>query len=102
MGYKVKLLPVVHADLRKAKKRYQEKSQTLGQEFKSEVEKEIDYISEYPDHYQLKYKEFRQALVTRFPYAIFYLVEEEQKRIVIFGVLQASRNPEIIRRRIKK
>ncbi len=54
------------------------KSETLGQEFKAEVEKEIDYIGEYPDHYQLKYKELRQSLVTRFPYANFYLVEEEQ------------------------
>lgn len=62
MGYKVKLLPVVHADLRKVKKWCHEKSQTLGQEFKAEVEKDVDYISEYPDHYQLKYKELRQAL----------------------------------------
>lgn len=102
MSYKIKLLPIVHTDLRKAKKWYHEKSETLAQEFKTEVNKEIDYIGEYPEHYQRKYKELRQSLVTRFPYAIFYLVEEEQKRIVVFGVLHTSRNPEIIRRRIKK
>ena len=102
MGYKIKLLPIVHIDLQKAKKWYHEKSETLAQEFKTEVNKEIDYIGEYPEHYQLKYKELRQSLVTRFPYAIFYLVEEEQKRIVVFGVLHTSRNPEIIRKRIKK
>lgn len=102
MSYKIKLLPIVHTDLRKAKKWYHEKSETLAQEFKTEVNKEIDYIGEYPEHYQRKYKELRQSLVTRFPYAIFYLVEEEQKRIVVFGVLHTSRNPEIVRRRIKK
>lgn len=102
MSYKIKLLPIVHTDLRKAKKWYHEKSETLAQEFKTEVNKEIDYIGEYPEHYQRKYKELRQSLVTRFPYAIFYLVEEEQKRIVVFGVLHTSRNPEIIRGRIKK
>jgi len=57
MSYKIKLLPIVHTDLRKAKKWYHEKSETLAQEFKIEVNKEIDYIGEYPEHYQRKYKE---------------------------------------------
>lgn len=101
MSYKIKLLPIVHTDLRKAKKWYHEKNETLATEFKEEVNKEIDYIGKYPEHYQRKYKELRQSLVTRFPYAIFYLVEEEQKRIVIFGILHTSRNPEIARNRTK-
>lgn len=102
MSYEIKLLPIVHTDLRKAKEWYHQKSETLTKEFKTEVNKEIDYIGEYPEHYQLKYKELRQSLVTRFPYAIFYLVEEEQKRIIVIGVLHTRRNPEIIRKRMKK
>lgn len=102
MSYNIKLLPIVHTDLRKAKKWYHDKNETLSKEFKIEVNKEIDYIGEYPDHYQLKYKELRQSLVARFPYAVFYLVEEEQKRIIIFGVLHTSRDPEIVRKRISK
>ncbi len=102
MGYTIKLLPIVHDDLRKTKKWYQEKNETLAKEFKIEVNKEIDYIGEYPEHYQQKYKELRQSLVTRFPYAIFYMVEEEKKQVVVFGVLHTRRNPEIARRRIKK
>ena len=86
MSYKVKLLPIAHTDLRKAKKSYQDKNELLAEEFKLEVNKEIDYIAKYPEHYQQKYKELRQSLVTRFPYAIFYLIEEEQKRIIIVGV----------------
>lgn len=102
MRYTIKLLPFVYTDLRKAKKWYQDKSEALAQEFKTEVDKEVDYIGEFPKHYQLKYKELRQSLVTRFPYAIFYLVEEKQKRIIVFGVLHTSRDPEIIRKRITK
>jgi len=100
MGYQITLLPVAQSDLQKAKKWYHEKSEALAQEFKAEVNKEIDYIGEFPEHYQVKYKELRQSLVTRFPFAIFYLVEEEKKRIVVFGVLHTSRNPEIVRKRI--
>jgi hypothetical protein len=44
ISYKIKLLPIVHTDLQKAKKWYREKSETLAQEFKTEVNKEIDYI----------------------------------------------------------
>lgn len=102
MSYNIKVLPAVHTDLRNAKKWYHDKSELLAQEFKEEVDKEINYIGHYPEHYQLKYKELRQSLVTRFPYAIFYLVEEEIKRIIVFGVLHTSRNPEIIRKRIKR
>ncbi|MDT8415453.1 MAG: type II toxin-antitoxin system RelE/ParE family toxin [Flavobacteriaceae bacterium] len=101
MPYKIKLLPIVHRDLLKAKKWYQEKSEILAQEFKAEVNKEIDYIGQYPEHYQRKHKELRQSLVTRFPYAIFYLVDKEQKQIIVFGVLHTSRNPEIVRKRTR-
>ncbi len=99
MGYKVELLSIVRKDLREAKNWYNEKSKELAQEFKATVNKEIDYIGEYPEHYQRKYKELRQSLVTRFPYAIFYLVKEDQKRVIIFGLLHTSRNPEIVRKR---
>jgi len=54
MSYKIKLLPIVHTDLRKAKKWYHDKNETLAKEFKIEVNKEIDYIGEYPENYQLK------------------------------------------------
>lgn len=100
MSYQIKLLPMALKDLKEAKKWYADKSEKIAVEFKQEVNKEIDYINQYPEHYQLRYKELRQSLVTRFPYAIFYLVEEEQKRIVIFGILHTSRNPEIARKRI--
>ncbi len=101
MGYTIKLLPVVHKDLRAAKKWNNDQKAELGEEFKSEVNKEIDYIGEFPEHYQRKYKELRQSLANRFPYAIFYLVEEEKKQVVIFGVLHTSRDPETIRKRRK-
>ncbi|MDO6761080.1 type II toxin-antitoxin system RelE/ParE family toxin [Tamlana sp. 2_MG-2023] len=102
MPYKVKFLPAAQVDLRKAKKWYSDKSSELAEAFKTEVNKEIDYIAEYPQHYQCKYKEFRQSLVTRFPYAIFYLFEKEKERVIVFGVLHSRRSPEIVRKRVNK
>ena len=101
MGYKIRLLPVAQQDLQAAKKWYNDQKANLGEEFKLQVNQEIDYIGEFPEHYQRKYKELRQSLVKRFPYAIFYLVEEEKEQVVIFGVLHTSRDPEMIRKRRK-
>lgn len=62
MTYKVKLLPIVYTDLQKAKTWYQNKSNNLGDEFKTELNKEIHYIANFPEHYQRKYKELRHHL----------------------------------------
>jgi plasmid stabilization system protein ParE len=99
MSYTVKLLPKAYQDLRKAKKWYNDQKDYLGEEFKTEVNKEINYIGQFPEHYQRHYKELRQSLIKRFPYAVFYLVEEEKKRVVVVGILHTSRDPENIRKR---
>ena len=102
MSYQIKILPDAFKDLKAAKKWYNKQRENLGEEFKTEVDKEIAYIGKNPEHYQRKYKELRQSLVTRFPYVIFYLVEESEKKVIIFGVLHTRRNPELVRRRTEK
>lgn len=99
MTYKIKLLPIARKDLQDAKSWYNNRKENLGEEFKLEVNNEMDYIGEFPLHYQSTYKELRQARVKRFPYSIFYLIEEEKQQIVIVGVLHTSRNPDTILKR---
>lgn len=99
--YKVKLLPITRTDLQKAKKWYNHQLSELGEEFKQEINKEIDYISTYPLHYQTKYKEVRVSYTTRFSHGIFYFIEEDKKQIVIIGVLHTKRDPNIIQQRIR-
>jgi toxin ParE1/3/4 len=101
MSYKIRLLPIAQKDLQAAKGYFNDIKENLGEEFKLEVNKEIDYIGEFPLHYQPKYKEIRQALVRRFPYSIFYLIEEEKKEILIVGVLHAKQNPDTVMKRNK-
>lgn len=99
--YRVILLPKVLEDLKEAKKWYATINPTLAKDFKIQVNKEIDCIAEFPEHYQRRYKELRQSLVARFPYSIFYLVQDDQKQLVVFAVLHFRRNPELARKRIK-
>jgi toxin ParE1/3/4 len=101
MDYTVKLLPVAYKDLITAKNWYNEQRDGLGEEFKIEINKEIDYLSQNPNHYQQKYKELRQSLVVRFPYAIYYFKDDNLNQIIIFGVLHTKRNPKTIEKRLR-
>lgn len=102
MKYKLKLLPIVYQDLRKAKKWYLEINTALGEEFKLKVNKELDYIKKNPKHYQKKYKQLRQAIVARFPYTVYYLIEEELKIVVVIGVLAQKQSFDRIKKRLKE
>ncbi|MDX1753701.1 MAG: type II toxin-antitoxin system RelE/ParE family toxin [Salinimicrobium sediminis] len=102
MKYSVKLLPIVDYDFTTAKKWYNDQKKGLGEEFKLEVIKEISYISTSPLHYQCKYRNLRQGLVNRFPFSIFYTVEEDKMEIIIFGILHNSRDPETVEKRNKE
>lgn len=44
MSFAIRLLPAVHKDLRVDKKWYNDQKADLGEEFKAEVNKEIDFI----------------------------------------------------------
>ena len=102
MEYKLKLLPIVYQDLRKTKKWYLGINTALGEDFKLKVNEELDYIKQYPRHYQKRHKELRQAIVARFPYTVYYLIEEELKIVVVIGVLAQKQSFDRIKRRLKK
>ena len=101
MKYKLKLLPVVYQDLREAKKWYLEINKKLGEDFKLEVSVEFDYIKQYPKQYQKRHGELRQTIVARFPYTVYYLIEEELKTVVIVGVLAQKQSLDRITKRLK-
>jgi toxin ParE1/3/4 len=102
MKYKLKLLPVVYQDLRKAKKWYLRINTELGEDFKLKVNEEFNYIKQFPKHYQKKYEELRQAIVTRFPCTVYNLIEEDLKLVVVIGVLAQKQSFDKIKKRLKK
>lgn len=99
MGSKVKLLPVAHKDLQKARNWYNNQKEHLGDDLKFEIAEQINYISKFPRHFQKVHKDLRQANVKRFPYSIFYLFQEKANLIIIVGIFHNSRDPEIIQQR---
>ena len=68
--------------------------------FKEKINQEFEYINQFPKHYQKKHNEIRQAFVTRFPYTIYYIIEEKLKTILVIGVLAQKQSFEKIKRRL--
>lgn len=75
---------------------YEQQRPQLGSEFLLSVEAALHLIGTSPHLFQTRYKNIRIALTARFPYGIFYFIEEN--RIVVIAVFHLSRNPKLWRK----
>ena len=72
---------------------YEGQAQGLGEQFLSAVNSAFDAIERYPEIFARVHGEVRRALVSRFPYAVFYRVES--RRVVVLTVLHTARDPKL-------
>ena len=84
-------------DLAEAIDDFRDISPQLVTRFGVELERVYDCVLEYPQIYPVVYKNFRRGLLRRFPYSVFYIVEESV--IVIMGVVHQSRDESTWKRR---
>ncbi|MCC6536841.1 MAG: type II toxin-antitoxin system RelE/ParE family toxin [Bryobacterales bacterium] len=63
-----------------------------GRRFRLAVDALVDRISHSPRQFPVVYKSVRRALVRRFPYALFFLVEENGA-ILVIACFHCSRDP---------
>lgn len=92
------LTPEAEADLDSAFGWYEEQVAGLGGEFLATVEAHLARIESNPRQYQELYRGVRRAVMKRFPYAIFYLVEPPAA--IILAVEHQARDPEHWKRRL--
>ncbi len=67
MSYKIKLLPEARLDIRDSINWYNEQKTGLGKLFYRAVKSRLAYIENNPLHYQVSYRNVRNALVNKFP-----------------------------------
>ena len=89
--------PEAERDLAEAHGWYESKIPGLGSDFLLCVDATLYSLQRTPEIYPIVHKNVRRALIRRFPYGVFYLVEKD--RIVIIGVLHARRDPRTWRHR---
>ena len=97
MTYALRFFPDVEEDALAGHAWYQEKAAGLGEEFLRMFYACASEIPRSPRRYRRVYREFRRCLLRRFPYAIYFRIEESQ--IVVFGLFHCARDPRSIRAR---
>jgi plasmid stabilization system protein ParE len=97
MTVEVRLRPEAERDLVDAATWYEERRPGLGRQFLEEARAVLSFISETPLAYHVVHRRARRALMRRFPFGIFYLIEPDQ--VVVIGILHGSRDPNSWKRR---
>ena len=70
---------------------YQDRREGLGREFSVAVEQQLGRISLSPNQFACVKGDVRRAVLLRFPYSIYFIVEDD--RIVVLAIFHARRAP---------
>ena len=79
------------AELIEAQDWYEGEASGLGRRFRQAIEVLVDRMSENPRQFPVVFKNVRRALLRRFPYSLFFLVEDET--VLVIACFHASRDP---------
>jgi plasmid stabilization system protein ParE len=94
----IRLLETARDDLRTAWLFYERQRPGLGDRFLDAIEADVQALTLYAGiHLQLD--EFYRMLIKRFPFAVYYLIEEST--IDIYAILDCRRDPISIRARME-
>ncbi|HXQ27925.1 MAG TPA: type II toxin-antitoxin system RelE/ParE family toxin [Gemmatimonadales bacterium] len=91
MQPRLSLEPEAEADLSEAFSWYEDQHPGLGSEFLAEVARVLELIEQAPGRYPIIRGQMRRALVRRFPYAIFYVIDPDL--IAVTAVMHGRRDP---------
>ena len=91
MSYSLSIRKEAEADISEAFEYYESCRKNLGADFILCIEESITRIEKKPRQYKIIHKTVYRALVRKFPFGIYYVLDNE--KIIILGVLHARKNP---------
>jgi toxin ParE1/3/4 len=91
MKYEMIIRPEAEAELAEAFDWYEEQLRGLGSEFLISVDATVHAIVRNPLQFPKIHRDVRRALLHRFPYGVFFLVDDS--RIIVIAFFHAKRNP---------
>ena len=97
MTARVEVTPEADADITEAYSWYRGRGLGLGEEFLRSLDACLDEVARFPDSNPVVHHSLRRALIRRFPYCVFYLVQ--LNRVVVIGLFHARRDPGVWQRR---
>ena len=91
MSYTLLIRPEAELDIQDAYQYYEEGEQGLGSEFVRAIDACFSQIGRNPLAYPLVHRQIRRALIRKFPYGIFYIVENS--KIIVIACFHSKRDP---------
>ncbi len=98
--FKLILKPLAEIDIKEAAIWYDFQREGLGEELLLALEAKFIEIQRNPHQFRIIYQNVRRAFSSRFPYGIFYIIEESN--LYIIAVVHTSRNPSHWKKRSSK
>ena len=89
--FTVILTPAARAELIDAQDWYEAESPGLGRRFRQAIDVLVERMSANPRQFPVVFKNVRRALVRRFPYALFFVVEDQT--LLVIACFHSSRDP---------
>ena len=93
--YRIKIDPEALYDIRIITLWYDTQKIGLGNRFQNTVLKQIEYLSENPQVFAIRYKEIRCMLVKKFPYMVHFYLNTKSSTIEVLAVIGTDRNPKV-------
>jgi plasmid stabilization system protein ParE len=91
MKYRLRIRSDARNDIRSARNWYDRQVPGLGSRFGEELGATLSSVQEQPLVYAVIYRDIRRATTRRFPYAVYFIVEND--RISVLRVLHQARDP---------
>lgn len=99
MKYSLIFSPKAQEDIIESISWYNQEKENLGFEFFGQVSEKLSLLVEAPFHYSVRLKNIRTTQIRKFPYLIYFKIDEKRACIIILGVLHTSRDPQTIKKR---
>ncbi len=93
MSYKIRLEKGAKLDIDDALFYYEnEVSKKVAQKFLDDIENRLKSLKINP-FYRIYYKDFRGIPLKKYPYIVFFKIDEDNKLILVNSVFQTDQNP---------
>jgi toxin ParE1/3/4 len=92
MIFEVIIEPRAILDIQDAIDYYESKQSGLGEYFYQVIDEHIEVLTHNP-FFQIRYKDYHGFPTKKFPFIIFYFIDENLKTIYILSVFNTSLNP---------
>ena len=94
MSTHIRFVDEVEEDIFSAYLWYEKQTDGLGERFLSEIYNKLDQHNFLPLAHQKVFLDFRRILSLRFPYAIYYRIQEGV--VVVYGIFHTRKDPQAI------